>query len=242
MIKLRNYAEQARQAAGNLNHVEWVPLAVLLVAALATWAFAELADEVVEGDVRKMDRSILMSMRNPEESSDPLGPRWFEEFVRDITAFGSLGVLGAITFASCGYLWLKGKRGAVVYVLVAVLGAQGLSSTLKMMFERPRPDLLPHGMQVYTASFPSGHSVMSTATFLTLGALLARYHREKTLRVYLVLVAMLLSVAVGVSRVYLSVHWPTDVVGGWTVGAAWALLCWGVAAYLQRRGVIERNV
>jgi undecaprenyl-diphosphatase len=221
--------------------VEWLPLVFLFLAALAAWGFVELANEVVDGELEAFDRTILLAMRTANDVSDPIGPRWFEEFMRDITALGSLGILATLTFAACGYLWLLRKRTAVLYVLVAILGAQALSSSLKSLYDRSRPDLVPHGMYVYTASFPSGHSSMSAATFLTLGALLARYQKERRLRVYLVAVGILLAIAVGVSRVYLSVHWPTDVLAGWAVGAAWALFCWSVAVYLQRRGTIERE-
>jgi len=108
-----------------------------------------------------------------------------------------------------------------------------------MVYDRPRPDLFPHGVEVYTASFPSGHSAMSAATFLPLGALLARYQQTKRLRVYLISWDVLFAVMIGISRVYLAVHWPTDVVAGWTVGAAWALTCWAVVAVLQRKGLLD---
>jgi undecaprenyl-diphosphatase len=241
MERLRRRAKQFFVWARSARHTEWIPLAVLLVAAVAIWGFVELAEEVGEGDLKALDQTILMAMREGNDPTDPLGPAWFEEFVRDMTALGSIGVLVIVTVGACGYLWLQGKHYAVVYVLVAVLGAQAISSGLKALYDRPRPALFPHGAEVYTASFPSGHSSMSTATYLTLGALLARYQKQLRLRVYLVLTAMLLALLVGASRVYLSVHWPTDVVAGWTIGAAWALLCWAVAAFLQQRGVLERK-
>lgn len=241
MTALEKHLDRLRLGAARLRQIEWVPLVMLFLAALAVWGFVELADEVVEGEVEAFDRRVLLAMRTADDVSDPIGPLWFEELVRDITALGSLGVLATITVAACGYLWLQRKRLAVVYVLVAILGAQALSSALKASFDRSRPDLAPHGMYVYTASFPSGHSVMSAATYLTLGALLARYQTRRRLRVYLVGVAVTLTLLVGISRVYLSVHWPTDVLAGWTIGAAWALLCWAVAAYLQRRGTIEQQ-
>jgi undecaprenyl-diphosphatase len=241
MVKILRRAGRFLPSAETLRHIEWLPLAELLLVGVAVWVFAEVTDEVAEGDLQAFDRSVMMAFRHGDDAGDPLGPRWFEELMRDVTALGSAGVLGILTLAASGYLWLQGKRSAVLYVLVAVLGAQGISSTLKVVFGRPRPDLFPHGVQVYTASFPSGHSVMSAATFLTLGVMLARYQKLKRLRVYLVLLAIFLAVAVGISRVYLGVHWPTDVVAGWAVGAAWALGCWGVAALLQRRGILERK-
>jgi undecaprenyl-diphosphatase len=233
--------QRLRHAVVQLLRAEWIPLAVLFLVALAVWAFIELADEVAEGDLNALDRMILLAFRRPGDPADPLGPPWFEEFVRDITALGSLAVLSIVTVASAGYLWLQGKHAAVVYLLVAVLGAQLISSSLKHFYDRPRPDLFPHGARVYSASFPSGHSTMSTATFLTLGAMLARYEQKRRVRIYLVALAIMLALVVGVSRVYLGVHWPSDVIAGWTVGAAWALLCSVVAVYLQRRHILERR-
>jgi undecaprenyl-diphosphatase len=148
-------------------------------------------------------------------------------------------VLSFITLAVAGFLVLQRKTHAALFVLVAVGGGLLLSSLLKMGFDRPRPDLVPHGSVVYTASFPSGHSMMAAVTYLTLGALLARVQPRRSLKLYLLGLAVLLAVAVGVSRVYLGVHWPTDVLAGWALGAAWALLCWTVALRLQRRGQVE---
>jgi undecaprenyl-diphosphatase len=241
MLNLRQRVNRVLRSLRSLDHTEWIPLAVLLAAALATWAFVELADEVAEGDLAGFDRAVLLLFRNPADPTDPLGPAWFEDYMRDITALGSLGVLSVVVVAVCAYLWLAGKHAAVAYVLVAVLGALALSSILKELYDRPRPDLFPRGADVFTASFPSGHSVMSAATYLTLGALLARYQQSKRLRAYLIGVAMLLTLAVGISRLYFGVHWPSDVLAGWSIGAAWALVCWAVAALLQRRGVIERQ-
>lgn len=241
MPNLRPPAAKVVRTAKTLSQVEWLPLALLFVAALAVWGFVELADEVREGELEAFDRSVLMALREPQDATDPLGPRWLEEAMRDVTALGSSAVLAALTAAVCGYLWLEGKHSAVLYVLVAVLGALAISLALKSLYDRPRPELFPHGARVYTASFPSGHSAMSAAVFLTLGAMLAKYEEKKAVRIYFIAIAILLTLAVGVSRVYLSVHWPTDVLAGWTIGSAWALTCWAVAAYLQRRGVLEQR-
>ncbi|MCO6043606.1 phosphatase PAP2 family protein [Aeoliella sp. ICT_H6.2] len=241
MSRIRELLKHAIDSARKLRHAEWIPIAVLLVVALAIWAFVELADEVAEGDLEKFDRAVLLSLREGNDADNPLGPSWLEEAMRDVTALGSVAVLSGVTVAACGFLWLQGKHSAVLYVLVAVVGALVLSSTFKWFYARPRPDLFPHGDKVYTASFPSGHSSMSAAVYLTLGALLARYQEKRKLRVYLVAIAVVLTISVGVSRVYLSVHWPTDVLAGWTLGAAWALACWVVAYWLERRGMIEQQ-
>ncbi|TWU14328.1 phosphatidylglycerophosphatase B [Symmachiella macrocystis] len=200
------------------------------------WIFVELAGEVRAGETQHVDRTILLSLRDQSDLSDPWGPRWVEELVRDMTALGGIGVLTLITLAVVGYLLLQRNNSAALLVLVAVLGGLVVSYLLKWQFARPRPDLVPHGSHVLTASFPSGHAMMSATTYLTLGALLARVHTGRRLKAYFLLLAALLSISVGMSRVYLGVHWPSDVLAGWTLGACWAILCWMVTAYLQRQG------
>lgn len=203
------------------------------------WGFLEIADEVMEGETRHVDELLLLSLRNPLDHSDPLGPEWLEEMGRDFTALGSIGVLTLIILGVLGYLLLSRRFRAALFTLVAVPGGVLLSTLLKLGFDRPRPDLVPHETIVYTASFPSGHSMMSAVTYLTLAALLGRVHPQPQLKAYLLVVAVLVTLLTGVSRVYLGVHWPTDVLAGWAAGAAWAALCWLVAGWLQRRGMVE---
>src|SRR5688500_18979663 len=151
--------------------LEWGLLAGLALAAAAFWGFMELADEVLEGGTRAVDRALLLAFRNAEDPSDPWGPRWLHEVMRDFTALGGMALLTLFTAAAIGYLLLDAKRHAAVAVFVAVAGGQFLSVLLKIGFDRPRPDLVPHDIFVYTASFPSGHSMMSAVTYLTLGAM-----------------------------------------------------------------------
>ena len=214
-------------------------IAVAGAAAAAAWAFLELADEVAEGEVQELDRRVLLALRNPADAADPIGPRWMEEVARDFTALGGIGVLSLITAASVGYLLLVRKRHAALFVLGAVAGGLLLSTLFKAGFDRARPDLVAHLAQVYTASFPSGHSMMSATVYLTLGALLGRLHRQWAVKAFFFLAAVLITVLVGLSRVYLGVHWPTDVLAGWSAGAAWAALCWLVVLRFQRRGTLE---
>ena len=214
-------------------------LIALVVLAAGIWGFVGIADEVREGDAISLDRTILLLFRNPADPSDPLGPIWLEFAVRDITALGGVTVTTLMTLGAAGFLLLSGKRGAALFVVVSIAGAALLSSGMKLGFERPRPDLVPHGVEVYTASFPSGHATGAAATYLTLGALLARFQSRRRLKVYLLSLAVLLTVLIGLSRLYLGVHWPSDVLAGWTLGASWALLCWLVAWQLQRRGKVE---
>ena len=214
-------------------------LAALLLAAGGVWLFLEIADEVLEGATTSVDEQLLLMLRATSDSSDPLGPPWVEDLARDITGVGGAGILTLLTAATAGFLALQRKRHLALYVLAAVASGALLSTLLKMGFDRPRPGLVPHGQIVYTSSFPSGHSMLSAIAFLTLGALLASSQTNFRLRAYLIGVAVFLTVLVGVSRVYLGVHWPTDVLAGWTAGAAWALLCWALAEKLRRRGAVE---
>jgi undecaprenyl-diphosphatase len=127
------------------------------------------------------------------------------------------------------------------FVCGSVFSGVIVTAVLKDMFQRPRPDLVPHSAYVFTTSFPSGHSMLSAVTYLTLGALIARSHERKRIKFYFLLAAALVTFLVGVSRVYLGVHWPTDVLAGWTAGAAWAMLSWLAARSLQDRHTLERE-
>ena len=224
-----------------LARSEIVPLVLLTLLAGGIWLFAALADEVMEGGTHGLDTRILLALRNPVDRALPWGPPWLQETGRDFTALGGVGVLSLVTLAVVGFLLLDGKRRAAALVAVAVGGGLVLATLLKHGFDRPRPELVPHGAYVYTSSFPSGHSMLSAVAYLTLGALLARLQPRRELKIFLIGVAMLLSFLVGVSRVYLGVHWPTDVLAGWTAGGIWAVICWLVAGSLQRRGEVEKQ-
>ncbi|MFG1480293.1 phosphatase PAP2 family protein [Xanthobacter sp. V4C-4] len=223
----------------SVSHMERMTLATLGFAACALYIFARIADEVLEGPAGSLDRGILLALRDPNNLSDPLGPVWLEEMMRDFTALGSTGVLTLLTLVVLVFLLMTQKRHAALLVAVSVAGGTALSQVMKWGFDRPRPDLVPHGAAVYTQSFPSGHAMLSAIVYLTLGALLARTQARTRVKVFLVGTAAVVTVCVGVSRIYLGVHWPTDVLGGWMLGAGWAALCWLVMLWLQRKGDVE---
>ena len=214
----------------------WLELRFLggvLAAASAMWLFIEVAEEVVEGDARAIDTAILMFFRTPADPADPVGPRWLEDLARDLTALGSPVVLGIIVGVTCLFLLLAGRHRTSLFVLGATASGGIASTLLKLSFNRPRPDLVPHTLYVSSASFPSGHAMISALVYLTLGALVARLVRGRRLKLYVLSVAVLLSGLVGLTRVYLGVHWPSDVVGGWAAGAAWALGWWAAAQLIH---------
>jgi undecaprenyl-diphosphatase len=216
-------------------------LMTVFLSAAALFAFGKLAEEVVEGDTRAFDEWLLLALRNPVDHADPLGPHWLEEMARDFTALGSTGVMAFITAAVIGFLLLVKKRAAALMVTISVIGGVLLGNLLKYEFGRPRPDLVPHSVVVYTQSFPSSHAMMSAVVYLTLGALLARVQAQRGVKVYLLLISVALTFIVGVSRVYLGVHWPTDVLAGWSVGASWAVVCWLAMMWMQSRGKVETS-
>lgn len=212
---------------------------MLLIVLGSGWGFAELSDEVFDGETRRVDEALLLLFREADNPANPRGPFWLEETARDVTGLGSMAVLTFITLSVAGFLAIQGRRGLAGYVVLAVGSGLLLSMLLKAGYSRPRPDLVPHGQTVYTTSFPSSHAMLSAVTFLTLGALLASAQTAWRLKAYFIGLATLLTIAVGVSRIYLGVHWPTDVLAGWIAGAAWALACWSLARYLRRRGQLE---
>ncbi|MGE5611942.1 MAG: phosphatase PAP2 family protein [Bacillota bacterium] len=219
----------------------WLLLAVLVVV-VGTWVFIVLADEVTEGATRSFDDWAIQALRRPDNPAIPIGPRWLTDVMRDITALGGFAVLTIVIVVVSGFLLLRRKYHAMGLVLIAVIGGELLSTALKHLIGRPRPPAIGRLVDVHNPSFPSGHSMLSAVVYLTLGALLARLITDWPSRIYFLVVALLLTFLVGISRIYLGAHYPTDVLAGWTAGLVWAMLCWTVVEYLQRRGKVEQTL
>lgn len=210
------------------------------VIALGVLLFGVIADETFEGETRGFDESILLALREPGDPANPIGPVWFEHAVADITALGGYVILTLLVVGVAIYLLANGKRGTALLVVGAVGSGTLLSEGLKLGFARPRPDLVAHLAEVQSASFPSGHAMVSAIAYLTLGVLLARAHERRRTKILVMTYAITLTLLIGLSRIYLGVHWPTDVLAGWALGAAWSALWWLAAWQLQRMGTIER--
>jgi undecaprenyl-diphosphatase len=212
-----------------------------LVISAGVWGFIKLSGEVREGETAAFDARILKAFRQPQDPNLLRGPRWTQTVVRDVTALGGAVVMALVVVAVCGFLLLTRRHHMMWLVLAATIGATAINSTIKNVVRRERPQIVPQLTDVSSESFPSGHSAMSAAVYLTLGGLLAQTVSHRRVKLYFLALAMLATGLVGLSRVMLGVHYPTDVLGGWMTGLLWALCCWLVARYLQRRGKLERE-
>ena len=201
-------------------------------------AFIILAGTVQHGGTRSLDNRILETIRSLADRGE--GRVWGEESVIAITSLGSIFVLVGFSCVVAGALLLHGKTHACLFLVGTLAGALLLNYTLKSFFGRPRPEVVTHVQRVASPSFPSGHALISTAVYGTLGAIGANMVRSMAMKLYLLCLAVTVPLLVGASRVYLGVHFPTDVLAGWMIGLLWTIVCWLGVRALQRRGEIER--
>jgi undecaprenyl-diphosphatase len=224
-----------------LGRQEAAVLVAALSVLLAIVGFVKISEELGKGELAHLDEWLLLLLRVPGQPHRPIGPSWLVEAARDLTPLGGRTMLVVVTLFAIGYLALERKHGALWLVGLATAGGGLLSTGMKQVFGRERPDLVPHLVAVSSPSFPSGHALLAAVLYLTLGALLARFAVRRRTKVYLLSVALFTTFMIGSSRVYLGVHYPTDVLAGWCVGLAWALTCWLIARYLQARGSIGKT-
>lgn len=208
-------------------------LGVVFLTASALWAFFAIAGEVAEGETGGFDAAILLALHPAHRTGGSTEPAWLWEFARDITGLGSVGVLALVVVSACVFLLLANRLGTALFILVATTLSGGVNTLLKLFFNRPRPTLIDHNLHVYSSSFPSGHAMLSATVYLILAAVLARTTDRWRLRLFILSVATLLSGLIGLSRMYLGVHWPSDVLAGWAAGAAWAMGAWSIAHFMH---------
>jgi undecaprenyl-diphosphatase len=215
------------------------PVALLSLLSLGIFIFLELAEEIGEGEALGYDEHLLLSLRNPADLSDPIGPPWLEEIALELTSLGGYPIIALLTLAVAGYLAIVARRWAAIYVLGSIGGGALLSTLLKVFFERPRPDIVEQLDVIHTASFPSGHAMVGTVTYLTLGALVVRFAGTRREAIYILSVVAFIAVTVGLTRVYLGVHWPSDVIAGWALGTSWAAFIWCLVGVIEHRAAIH---
>jgi undecaprenyl-diphosphatase len=206
-----------------------------LVLCVLFYAFIALAGEVMDGDTRALDARVLLALRKAGDPSTPIGPAWLETALLDITALGGPTVIWLVVTTVIGFLCLQARYRTALMVAAAAGSGEILNQLLKLVFMRPRPSIVPHLRDVTTASFPSGHAMESAIVYLTLGVMLMRVAEGRIAKVYCLGIAMLVTFLVGSSRVFLGVHYPTDVLGGWILGFLWASLWWFTERRLETR-------
>jgi undecaprenyl-diphosphatase len=227
-----------------LQRLGWAELMLLgcgLAVVLIVNFLIELTDDVREGETRRFDAWAVRSLRQPDDPALPIGPAWLREVGLDITALGSHVVVIGVVISVALFVALQRRWGIMWLVLIASLGGMALSAGTKHIVGRERPEVVPHLREVQTPSFPSGHATLSAAVYLTLGAVLAQVVRGLYTRMYCLVLPMVAVALIGASRVYLGVHYPTDVLAGWALGFSWALTCWAAANYLKHRGLLRRQ-
>lgn len=210
----------------------------LVFAAMATaslgfcYIFVALADEITEGETQQLDERVLLWLRRADDLAVPIGPAWLKGTMLDITSLGGPICLGIFSAALVGLLLIEGQRRVAWLSMLAIGGGAVMSFVLKEIFARPRPSIVPHLREVTNTSFPSGHALSAAIVYLTIGVMLAKAMRGKWAKAYCMFWGALLALLVGLSRIYLGVHYPSDVLGGWIAGLGWASACWIVSQFI----------
>jgi undecaprenyl-diphosphatase len=222
-----------------LSRIEIKVLIAVFAIIVGTFGFVLIAGFVSRGLTDHIDMQILRAFRYPDNLKRPVGPGWLFEVMRDITSLGGSTIVSLITFFVIGYFILKKQYSMLFLVLAAVIGGAVMDLELKELFGRIRPEIIPRLIPEKSYGFPSGHSMMSAIIYLSLASLIARMQVRRIDKIYVISVAIFLSLMIGISRVYLGVHFPTDVLGGWSLGLAWAALCWFIAWYISKKDQIK---
>lgn len=224
--------------AGNSHRL---PVFLMGVVTLGVFAFISIADEMAEGEIRNLDETLFLALRVTGDPSTLLGPGWLQETAVEVTAVGGFPLIIFTVAAVAGFFVVTKRYGAALFAVLSVGSGALLSLTLKQYYARPRPDLVDPLDAVHTSSFPSGHALVTTVAYLTLAALVISFLEDRRARAYVLSVAVFVAVMVGVSRVYLGVHWPSDVAAGWALGAAWASFSWLIMHMLKLRNARTRR-
>src|SRR5689334_3702817 len=189
-------------------------VAGVVVAGFCTWAFSEIAETVMAGGTQAFDEKVLRWIYAHHTHS-------LDAAMIEITALGTGTVLLMIVCVAALFLTLTKHKYSALLLLVATGGGLLLDMVLKLQFNRPRPHVFIWGTQAFGSSFPSGHAMGATVTYSTVAYLAARLHRRSWARWLTMLMALVVIFLIGVSRMYLGVHYPSDVLAGAIMGLAW---------------------
>jgi undecaprenyl-diphosphatase len=207
---------------------------ICLMCASGLMFFVLIATRIASGGGARLDGAILLALRTPGDPAKPIGPPWLLQSATDISALGGFTFIWLFTLAMSGFLILVRRWAALGVFLAAIGGASILNALFKFSFHRDRPQVVPHLAEVSNTSFPSGHAMIAAATYMTLGALIAHTQPSRAVRIYVLSLAVALTILIGLSRLYLGVHWPSDVLAGWSFGSAWALMFWIISRRAER--------
>lgn len=211
---------------GNLKMMITLVWGVLIIGLLG---FAAIAYLVSTDTTIGFDQRVMAFFVEQGQTPSPLGPAWVEEIFLELTALGGGTVLTLVALLVLIGLLITKRRGAALILLATLVSGTIVSHGLKLLFDRSRPDFMTHLDRTFTASFPSAHAMISMIFWLSIAAMIARFIDHKMLRRFIYISAFFLAILIGLSRVYLGVHWPTDVIAGWFLGLAWAAFCWLLA-------------
>ncbi len=212
------------------------PLTVALIVVVLLWGGLAAFTAAAEGSATQIERQIVLALRSADDPARMIGSRWMEEIMRDFTALGGYAVLTIVVVTATVFFRLTTTDVQAKFLLATTVGGYVVGMTLKLVVGRERPAIVPHLSHVDSSSLPSVHSMMSTVVYLTIGLLLAGRQRDSRVRRLLVGLPLILTVLVGCSRVFMGVHYPSDVLAGWTAG-----LLWTAAAFRMDRRLTERR-
>lgn len=208
----------------------------LLIPLAAGFGFLGLALFIASGRSFAFDTSLVLLLRETGDPATPLGPPWLREAMRDLTALGSFVGLGFMTLTASLTLWVANQRRLAIGLVISVLAATLTSTGLKILIGRERPDIVEPVALTFTASFPSGHAFLSAVTLLCIAGFVGLAARRVEITRLCLVLAWIMIILIGFSRIYLGVHWPTDVIAGWCLGIAWSSLAVALAGQGMTRG------
>jgi undecaprenyl-diphosphatase len=214
------------QASAAWRRSERIALVLILVSVAV---FVVLMCVISSPQIQAFDDSVVRSLRESGDPANPIGPDWIKELARDYTALGGYGVLTTLTALIAIFLGLDGKHRRARFMIFVVAVGYLVMIALKAAVGRPRPEIVPYLSHFHSASFPSGHSMMSAVVYILCSLMLADLTTHKRVGWLLAIAPIVISACVGFSRVYMGVHFPTDVLAGWCAGVTWALGCWLIA-------------